>query len=256
MLKLLRSLLFALFMGFIFLPFTGFVGISFWMSLRQRYDFVTRWNSRYTLAALRHLAGIRYRVIGRENLPTEPVVILAKHQSTWETLAFADFLPPSAYVAKRELLRIPFFGWGMSRMPVVIIDRSGGKDALRQVVEQGQAMLAQGYSVVVFPEGTRTPVGSQRRYKIGGATLATAAGRKVLPIAHNAGEFWRRGAFIMHPGEIVVSIGPAIEVAGRTPEEVNAEAEAWIEGEMRRLFPQHYQRRNGAVAAVAEAVRS
>lgn len=241
MLNLLRSLCFALYMLVFFLPFTGFVAITLWMSLAQRYAFVTRWNHYTTMWVFKHVLGISYRVIGRENLPAEASVILAKHQSAWETLAFADIFPPAAYVAKRELLRIPFFGWGMARMPVVTIDRSGGKDALRQVVEQGQAMLRLGYWVVVFPEGTRTAIGSQRRYKIGGATLATAAGCAVVPVAHNAGEFWRRNAFIKHPGEIVVSIGPAIPAAGRTPEEVNTQAEAWIEGEMRRLFPHHYQ---------------
>ncbi|MET7015787.1 lysophospholipid acyltransferase family protein [Uliginosibacterium flavum] len=250
---LLRSLVFALYMLLFFLPFTGFVAISFWMSLAQRYAFVTRWNRATTMWMFEHVLGIPYRVIGRENLPSEPAVILAKHQSAWETLAFADIFPPAAYVAKRELLRIPFFGWGMARMPIVTIDRSGGKDALRQVVEQGRALMAQGYSVVVFPEGTRTAIGTQRRYKIGGATLAVAAGCSVIPVAHNAGEFWRRNAFIKRPGEIVVSIGPPIAAAGRTAEAVNAEAEAWIEGEMHRLFPHHYQSQALARAGLARS---
>jgi 1-acyl-sn-glycerol-3-phosphate acyltransferase len=241
MLVWFRSLLFALYMLLCFLPFTGYVAITFWLSLAQRYALVARWNRLTTLWVFEHVLGLRYRVIGRENLPDQPSVILAKHQSTWETLAFIDIFPPAAYVAKRELLRIPLYGWGMSRMPVVTIDRSGGKDALRQVVEQGCAMLAQGYWVVIFPEGTRTEVGGQRRYKIGGAKLASTAGCAIVPVAHNAGEFWRRNAFIKHPGEIVVSIGPAISTAGRSAEDANAEAEAWIEGEMRRLFPHHYQ---------------
>lgn len=251
--NLLRSLVFALYMLCVFLPFTGFVAITFWMTLRERYDFVARWNHRVTMRVFRSVLGIDYRVLGRENLPEQPAVILAKHQSAWETLAFADILPPAAYVAKCELLRIPFFGWGMARMPIVIIDRRGGKDALRQVLDQGQALMQEGYSVVVFPEGTRTAMGAQRRYKIGGASLACAAGCAVVPVAHNAGEFWRRNAFIKQPGEIVVSIGPAIAAAGRTPEEVNAEAEAWIEGEMRRLFPHHYQRAPRRAAVPAEA---
>ncbi|NSL53726.1 lysophospholipid acyltransferase family protein [Uliginosibacterium aquaticum] len=244
--NLLRSLVFALFLLFVFLPFTGFVALTRWMSLRQRYDFVTGWNARYTLGAFRRLLGITHRVQGLENIPAEPVVFLAKHQSAWETLALAAFLPPSAYVAKRELLRIPFFGWGMAQMPIVTIDRSAGKDALRQVVEQGGALMNEGYSVVIFPEGTRTAVGGQRRYKIGGATLAVETGRKVVPIAHNAGEFWPRNAFVKRPGEITVSIGPAIETAGRSAETVNAEAAAWIEGEMHRLFPQHYRQSLGS----------
>lgn len=241
MLKLLRSTLFALYMVLVFLPFSGFVALTSWMSLRERYDFVTRWNSRNVLRVFERLLGIRYRVIGRENIPADPAVFLAKHQSAWETLAFADFLPPAAYVAKRELLRIPFFGWGMAKMPIITIDRAAGKGALQQVVDQGRALMDEGYSVVIFPEGTRTDPGSQRRYKIGGAALAVATGRVAVPIAHNAGEFWRRNAFIKEPGEITVSIGPAIPTEGRTQEAVNAEVEAWIEGEMRRLFPHHYR---------------
>lgn len=255
MLKFFRSILFSLFMGFVFLPFTGFVALTRWLSLRERYNFVARWNSRYTLGTLRRVVGIRHRVIGRENLPAGPAVIMSKHQSTWETLAFADFMPPAAYVAKRELLRIPFFGWGMSAMPVIVIDRTAGKDALKQVVEQGRALMDKGYSVVVFPEGTRTAIGTARRYKIGGASLAAATGRPVIPVAHNAGEFWRRNAFIMNPGEIVVSIGPAIQTDGRTAEAVNAEAEAWIEGEMRRLFPHHYSLQPALGGKPARALR-
>lgn len=239
--KFLRSALFALYMVFVFLPFCGFVALTSWMSLRERYDFVTRWNSGHVLRVFERLLGIRYRVIGRENIPAQPAVYLAKHQSAWETLAFAEFLPPAAYVAKRELLRIPFFGWGMARMPIVTIDRAAGKDALAQVVDQGRALMAEGYSVVIFPEGTRTAVGTSRRYKAGGAKLAVAAGALAVPVAHNAGEFWRRNAFVKEPGEIIVSIGPGIPTAGRSAEQVNAEVEAWIEGEMLRLFPHHYR---------------
>ncbi|MDQ7989807.1 MAG: lysophospholipid acyltransferase family protein [Candidatus Dactylopiibacterium sp.] len=242
MLNLLRSLLFAFYMLCVFLPFTGFVALTSWMSLRQRYDFVTGWNSRHVLRAFQRILGIHYRVIGLENLPAAPAVYLVKHQSAWETLALAEFLPPAAYVAKRELLRIPFFGWGMAKMPIITIDRAAGKDALRQVTEQGCRLMGEGYSVVIFPEGTRTAIGEQRRYKIGGATLAVEAGACAVPIAHNAGEFWRRNAFIKRPGEILVSIGPPIATAGRSAEAVNAEVEAWIEGEMRRRFPQHYAR--------------
>lgn len=252
MLKFLRSTLFALYMLFVFLPFTGFVAITSWMKLRERYDFVTQWNSRNVLRAFERILGIRYRVIGRENIPPAPAVFLAKHQSAWETLAFAEFLPPAAYVAKRELLRIPFFGWGMAKMPIVTIDRSGGKDALNQVVDQGKALMRDGYSVVIFPEGTRTAIGSRRRYKIGGARLAVEAACAAVPIAHNAGEFWQRNAFVKQPGEIVVSIGPAIPTAGRTAEAVNADVEAWIEGEMLRLFPHHYRAGQSSIEPARE----
>lgn len=245
MLSLLRSLVFVLFMLFCFLPFTGFVALTSWMTLAERYAFVTRWNRRVTLRAFEWILGIRYRVEGLENLPATPAVILAKHSSTWETLALASFLPPIAYVLKRELLRIPFFGRGLARMPMISIDRAAGKDALRQVVEQGRALLAQGFWVVIFPEGTRTAIGSKARYKAGGATLAVAAGVPVLPLVHNAGEFWPRQGLIKRPGEIVVRIGAPIATAGRTPDEVTAEAEAWMEAEMRRLFPHHYRDAGG-----------
>jgi 1-acyl-sn-glycerol-3-phosphate acyltransferase len=145
-----------------------------------------------------------------------------------------------AYVLKRELLKIPFFGWGLAQMPIISIDRAAGKDALKQVIDQGKQRIAEGFWVVIFPEGTRAAIGSAKRYKIGGASLATAAGVPVVPVAHNAGEFWRRNAFVKSPGMITFSIGPTIATTGRAAEEVNAEAEAWIEGEMRRLFPHHY----------------
>ena len=148
--------------------------------------------------------------------------------------------PPVAFVLKKELLLIPFFGWGLARMPIISIDRKAGKDALNQVIDQGKERLAEGFWVVVFPEGTRAAPGHQKRYKVGGASLAVAAGVPVVPVAHNAGEFWRKNAFVKRPGDIVVSIGPAIATAGRTAEEVNKQTEAWIEGEMLRLFPHHY----------------
>lgn len=235
-----RSVLFLVVMALWFPAFTGSVALTRWLPIERRYALVCKWNRRVTLRIFEWILGIRFRVIGRENLPAQPSVVLAKHQSAWETMTFFDIFPPAAYVLKQELLRIPFFGWGLAQMPIVSIDRKAGKDALRQVVENGCALLQRGFWVIVFPEGTRTTVGTQRRYKIGGASLATAAACPVVPVAHNAGEFWGRQAFIKHAGEVTVSIGPAIATAGRSPDEVNAEAEAWIEAEMRRLFPHHY----------------
>ena len=240
MLIFLRSTLFMILVT----PVTMFYGLcamfTFPFKPQTRYAIVTTW-SIIAMWLIDHIAGIRYRVIGRENLPAGPAVILCKHQSAWETISVQRIFPPVAFVLKRELLRIPFFGWGLSQMPIVSIDRSAGKDALRQVITQGKQRLDEGFWVVVYPEGTRAPIGAAKRYKIGGASLAASAGAPVVPVAHNAGEFWRRNAFMKYPGEITVSIGPTIMTAGRTPEEVNAEAEAWIEGEMRRLFPHHYK---------------
>jgi len=150
-------------------------------------------------------------------------------------------------------LRVPFFGWGLASIPGIAIDRAAGKDAMSQVVEQGRARLKEGLWVVVFPEGTRVAPGTTRRYKPGGAILAKRAGVPVVPVAHNAGEFWKRNAFIKRPGEIIVSIGPVVPVKGEKAEAVNERAEAWIETEMRRLFPHHYVGESAAPAGEAGA---
>lgn len=194
-------------------------------------------------AGVENLLGIRPRVIGLENMPAEPCVILAKHQSAWETMTIQDYVPRGAYcvfVLKKELLRIPLLGWGLAAMKMISIDRSAGKDALDQVVTQGRERLQQGFYVIVFPEGTRVPVGQKKRYKGGGAYLATHVGCKVVPIAHDAGELWPRQAFLKKPGTITVSIGPAFDATGMSESEVNQRAEAWIEGEMHRISPHRY----------------
>lgn len=234
-----RSLLFGLGLVLTIPPYALFSFLTFPFRPMTRYRIISSWTT-IAMGMARHVLGIRYRVIGREQLPARPSVILAKHQSAWETLAFQRLFPPLCFVLKRELLRIPFFGWGLAQMPFIAIDRAAGKDALAQVVEQGGARMREGFWVVVFPEGTRVPLGRSARYKIGGAWLATHVGCEVVPVAHNAGEFWPKNAWIKRPGEITVSIGPPIRAEGRTPDEVNAEAEAWIEAEMRRLFPHHY----------------
>lgn len=248
--NLIRSTLYMI----VIAPITIVFGIgsvfTFPFPPQTRYRIVTCW-SKIAMPLIASILGIRYRVIGRENLPTTPAVILCKHQSAWETIALQRIFPPIAFVLKRELLRIPFFGWGLAQMPIISIDRNAGKDALKQVVDQGKQRIAEGFWVVIFPEGTRAAIGFAKRYKVGGASLAVAAAVPAVPVAHNAGEFWRRNAFIKSPGNITVSIGPTIETTGRTPEEVNALAEAWIEGEMRRLFPHHYTGRAAAPEAVA-----
>ncbi len=244
---LLRSLLFFILLTPFTIVYGVFSAFTFPLPRQTRYAIITSWAT-IAMFLIRHVLGIRHTVIGRENLPNVPAVILCKHQSAWETIALQRIFPPIAFVLKRELLRIPFFGWGLAQMPIISIDRSAGKDALKQVVDQGRERLSEGFWVVVFPEGTRAPIGSAKRYKIGGATLATAASAPVVPVAHNAGEFWRRNAFLKRPGKVIVSIGPVIETAGRTPEEVNAQTEAWIEAEMRRLFPHHYKHAPAAAA--------
>ncbi|MGE5493396.1 MAG: lysophospholipid acyltransferase family protein [Actinomycetota bacterium] len=190
-----------------------------------------------------NILGIKTEMRGLENMPKEPCVILAKHQSAWETVALQDLVPPGHYcvfVLKKELLKLPFFGWALAAMRMISIDRTSGKEALDRVVEQGRDRLQKGYSVIIFPEGTRVAPGEKRRYKPGGAYLATHVGCKVVPVAHNAGELWPREAFLKKPGTVTISIGPAISADGLSEQEVNRLAEAWIEGEMRKLSPHRY----------------
>jgi len=205
-----------------------------------RHRWVTTWVPAM-MWAVRHLLDIEYRVIGCENIPPGPAVIVSKHQSAWETIGLQMIFPSLSFIFKRELLWIPFLGWALASVRSIAIDRRAGKDALSQVVEQGRERLKEGLWVAVFPEGTRTPPGVRGRYKPGGAFLAKRAGVPVVPVAHNAGEFWRRQAFLKHPGEITVSIGPAIEVKGIKVEEINRRSKEWIENEMTRLFPHHFR---------------
>lgn len=236
---LIRSVLFALILTIVTVPYATFGMLVFWLPPMTRHKLITSWVP-IMMWVIRVVLGIRYTVIGRENMPPGPAVILSKHQSAWETIALQQIFPPLCFVLKRELLRVPFFGWGLAQIPGIAIDRAAGKDALSQVIEQGRERLKEGMWVAVFPEGTRVAPGATHHYKPGGAILAKRAGVPVVPVAHNAGEFWRRNAFLKRPGEIVVSIGPVIEVKGVKADEINRRAEAWVEGEMRRLFPHHY----------------
>lgn len=237
---LLRSFLFML----VLLLTTPLIVLAllcvFWLPPRQRRLFVMPW-VRLVMWFVEHLLGIRQELRGAQNIPATPCVILCKHQSAWETLALQLIFPLTAFVYKRELHWVPFFGWGIRLMPFVAIDRAAGKAALTQVAQRGKQRLTEGYSVVVFPEGTRVPPGQHRRYKVGGAWLAVTAGAPLVPVALNSGECWRRQAFMKTPGTVIVSIGPPIDPAGKTAEQANAAAEAWIEGEMRRISPHRYR---------------
>ncbi len=199
-----------------------------------RYRIIAVWSRLVTLSA-RVVCGIGYRVIGRENLPQQPSVVLSKHQSAWESLAFQSILPPQVFVIKKSLLKLPFFGWGLAMMSPIAIDRAAGMQALRQTLQQGRERLAEGWWVVLYPEGTRTPPGQRGRYHVGGAWLASEMDAKIVPIAHNAGTVWGRNAFMKYPGTITVSVGPAIDPDGLKPELINKRVEDWIEQEVARL---------------------
>ena len=201
---------------------------------KPRHRIIT-WFAYYHNFLLRAICGLTFAVEGREHLPPGPAIILAKHQSTWETFAFQTVFPPYVYVLKRELMWLPIFGWAMALLKPIAIDRGAGRLAVEQVVKQGRARLESGMCVMMFPEGTRMPAGTRGRYRLGGAILAAETGYPIVPVAHNAGSFWARRAVIKHPGVIQVVIGPMIDSRGKKPEAIIKEVETWIEGEMPRL---------------------
>ncbi len=250
--SLLRSTLFMAILSVVTPPTALVIMLCFWLPHRMRRQLVVPW---VALAnwLIEHLLGIRCRLLGAENIPQQAVVILAKHQSAWETIVLQTIFSDTIFVWKKELKWVPFFGWALAVIPSICINRSTGKDALKQLVEQGKLRLEQGYSVIVFPEGTRVAPGHHRRYKAGGAYLAVAGGAPVVPVALNSGEVWGRNAFLKRPGIVTLSIGPAIDPAGLNAEEVNNRAEKWIETEMRRISPDLY-RDDGTRPATSAAV--
>ena len=184
---------------------------------------------------LRITCNIRHEIQGLGNIPTTPSIILAKHQSAWETLAFQAIFPTQVYVLKRELLWIPIFGWGLAMSSPIAIDRSAGREALKKLVAQGKARLEKGLWVVIFPEGTRKAPGERGKYHIGGAWLATHTETQVVPVAHNAGKFWAKNSFIKKPGVIQVRIGKPVQTVNVKTDALNSQVEDWIESEMATL---------------------
>lgn len=211
-----------------------FVIASALLPIRARFV-LARGYARSVLAVLGLVCGLRYEVRGLERLPAEPHVTLWKHSSAWETIAQFVIGGPKTLVLKRELMWLPFFGWGLAQLRMIPIDRSAGASAVNLVVSVGEQRLRDGLSVLVFPEGTRVAAGETRKYGVSGALLASRAGCRVLPVAHDAGYYWPRRGLLKRRGLITVSIGPPIEAAGRDPREINAQAQAWIEAEIRRI---------------------
>ena len=237
----LRSLLYMVFLIVTVIPYAFACMLWSPLPLRWRYQLTMGW-PRLAAWGAKVICGIRWQVIGMENLPDGPAVVLSKHQSAWETLFLPSHLPREVcFVYKRELHRIPFFGWGLALLRMIPIDRSKGRDAFEQVVRVGQQQLSEGRWPILFPEGTRIAPGKMGRFKMGGALLASRTGVPVIPIALNAGECWPRKAFIKKPGMVTVSIGPVIPSEGLTPEELNDRVYAWIDQEMRRLNPERFR---------------
>jgi 1-acyl-sn-glycerol-3-phosphate acyltransferase len=244
-LDFLRSCLFLLFQWAATFVFAFVALLTFPFSRLTRYRIITTWSRLITHAAT-VICGVRYQVIGAENIPREPCVILSKHQSAWETLAWQTIFPPQVWVMKRELLWIPFFGWGLAMLSPIAINRGSGGKALRQLAEQGRERLAAGFNIVIFPEGTRVAPGERAAYHPGGAWLAVKTGALALPVAHNAGECWRKNAFIKRPGLITVSIGKPIVTQGLSAAALNQRIEAWIESEMINLTSELSSSTDGA----------
>ena len=207
------------------------VFIAPFLPFRARYRLVIQTWCRCATWLAKVVAGIHYEVRGLENIPQQPCVILAKHQSTWETFFLSALFEPLSQVVKRELLYVPFFGWAMAMLKPIAIDRSNPKAALKQLAKQGDERIKQGAWVLIFPEGTRIPPGQIGKFSRGGAALAVNAGLPVLPIAHNAGEFWPKQGWAKYPGTIQVVIGPVMHAEGEGPRaiaELNERAFAWV----------------------------
>ncbi len=232
--NLIRSIIFALAQALFTMAYALFSPFIFLFGQHTRHRLLSGF-APGMLWLLKVICGIRMEVRGIENVPPTACVVLSKHQSAWETLSLQLILPMHVWVVKRELLWIPFFGWLLALSVPIALDRSKGKLAMKQLLEQGRQRLQDGFSVVIFPEGTRMPYGVRGRYKIGGSLLAKHAGVPVLPVAHNAGKLWGRNAFIKRHGVIRMVIGKPIETSGLEAEEINRRAEEWIEDEMTRL---------------------
>ena len=243
---MIRSFLYFLWLAITVLIFAVTLLLaSIFVRGRPLYNIAWVWLVQITWAA-RIIGGIKWQVEGMENVPkadnNEPVILAAKHQSTWETYALPAIMPhPLGYVFKQELLKIPFFGWAMGRLDMVHIDRSKRSEAWNKVAEQGMEYMAKGVWIIMFPEGTRTQRGSQGNYKAGATRLAVATGASIVPIAVTSAKCWPTKSFRLRPGTVHISIGKPMPSAGREPDEFMREIEQWIEGEMRRLTPEDYE---------------
>ena len=230
-----RSFLYLLFQIATVIPFAILSVLILPLPLHMRYYLIIQW-PRLMIWAARFFCGIRWTMEGVEHLPDGPCILLSKHQSAWETMFIPSHMPREVcFVYKRELHYVPFFGWGLASLDMIHINRDQGRDAFDSVVSQGSQRLGEGRWIIMFPEGTRVPIGQRRPYKQGGTRLATRLKVPVVPIAHNAGHCWPRNSFIKKPGLVTVSIGPPIPSTGKNSDTLMREVEAWIEHEMLRL---------------------
>lgn len=236
--RFFSALLFTLICALLVIPWGIALTLAMPLPHRMRFALVPSY-ARTMIWLLNFFCDVDMRLEGKENLPDEPCVVLLKHSSIWETLAQLTVFPRHVIVLKRELMWIPILGWGLASMKSISINRKAGRSAVKQVMEQGTQHLAEGTWVMIFPEGTRVPKGRMGRWGHSGTLLAVKAGVPVIPVAHNAADHWPNDQLAKIPGTITMRIGPAIETGGRTPDEVAAEARAWMDQAMLELSPQH-----------------
>ena len=220
--------------------------LSFPVPLKKRFVITRLW-SRFVTEWLRITCNLTHEVRGLDNIPPQPGIVFAKHQSTWETVTLNFWFTPQSWVIKRELMWIPFFGWGAYMMQPIALNRGAGRKAVDQLVEQGRDRLQKGFWIIIFPEGTRVAPGERGHYRVGGAALAVRTGVSITPVAHNAGEYWPRRSFVKRPGVIQVRIGPPIDTRNKNAQQILAAAEDWIESTMASITTlEHHQHGAGA----------
>ncbi|MDH3325631.1 MAG: 1-acyl-sn-glycerol-3-phosphate acyltransferase [Gammaproteobacteria bacterium] len=230
----IKSFLFFLNMVVTAILFSVPAVLTFPFPFEKRYAFISQW-ARFNIWALGKICGLTFEVKGAENIPNGASIILSKHQSTWETFALQVIFPPQIWVLKKNLLKIPFFGWALAMLDPIAINRSARKKAMEQILEQGKTRLDNNRWVVLFPEGTRIAPGVRGKYKLGGIRLAEHTGRLIVPVAHNAGEFWPKHSMTKRAGVITLSVLPPIDPKGKTTSELGLLVENSIEDEMKLI---------------------
>lgn len=242
--RFIRSLLFSTLVVIYTVPFCALCILIWPLSVEYRFHNIKRWTNS-VIWLLRVICHVDYHVEGIENIPTDRVgVVVCKHQSAWETFFVPRFFKSATVIVKKELFWVPFFGWGLWSTDPIAINRRAQKSAMQQIIDKGKKCLQRGRWVIVFPEGTRTLPGKIGNYRPGAARLAVAAECPILPIAHNAGHFWRKRGFLKRPGVVQVAIGPLIETKGRRPEEVMEEAKQWIENAVSEMEKKYHAHQN------------
>jgi 1-acyl-sn-glycerol-3-phosphate acyltransferase len=232
--QLLKSLFFTAFMMVSALVFGGFMALCFLAPYRTQFEIARTW-ARLQFWLLGKVCGLTFTVEGRERIPAGNHIVMSNHTSAWETIAQFLIFPPQVWVLKRELLWIPLIGWGLKLLRPISINRGAGHRAVNQVIEQGKERLAEGLWIIIFPEGTRVVAGEKRKYGVSGAVLATETGRFVVPLSHNASDFWVRRGIVKKAGTIRVVIGEPIPAAGKDARELNDEVRRAIEAGLARI---------------------